>query len=171
MIVDERKNQMEVALRPYANHRDEGEKLSFFGSLTWIKATSEQTGGALGLIEHIVPPGASSPWHVHHNADESFYILEGEIRFIVGEEHQRITAGAGTFVFGPRNIPHGFKNDSTAPARMLLQTTPGGFEQFVLALAEPAPVSGFGQAGPPDMEKLLAEAAKQSIDILGPFPE
>jgi quercetin dioxygenase-like cupin family protein len=171
MIIDERKNRMETALRPYANHHEEGEKLSFFGSLTWIKATSEQTGGALGLIEHIVPPGAGSPWHVHHNEDESFYIIEGEILFIVGEEQQRITAGAGTFVFGPRDIPHGFKNASAVPARMLLQTTPGGFEQFALALAEPAPASGFAQAGPPDMGKVMAEAAKYNVEILGPLPE
>jgi quercetin dioxygenase-like cupin family protein len=162
---------METALRPYAVHRDEGEKLSFFGSLTWIKATGEQTGGALGLIEHVIPPGAGSPWHVHHNEDESFYVIEGELLFIVGQEQQRIIAGPGTFVFGPREIPHGFRNDGPAPARMLLAATPAGFEQFVLALAEPAPVPGFGPAGPPDMERLMAEAAKANVEILGPLPE
>jgi mannose-6-phosphate isomerase-like protein (cupin superfamily) len=67
---------METALRPYAIHRDEGETLSFFGALTWIKATGAQTGGAFGLIEQIVPPGAGSPWHLHHNEDESFYVIE-----------------------------------------------------------------------------------------------
>ncbi len=162
---------MKTAVRPYASHRDEGEKLVFFQSLTWMKATGEQTAGALGLIEHLVPPGAGSPWHVHHSEDESFYVIEGEILFIVGNEQQRITAGPGTFVFGPRDIPHGFTNDGSAPARMLLQVTPAGFEQFVLTQAEPAPDSGFGSAGPPDMEKLLAEAAKYNIEILGPLPE
>ena len=161
---------METALRPYALHRDEGEKLSFFGSLTWIKATGAQTGGALGLIEHVIPPGAGSPWHLHHNEDESFYVIEGEILFIVGDEQQRITASPGTYVFGPREIPHGFRNDGPAPARMLLEATPAGFEQFVLALSEPAPASGFAPAGPPDMEKLMAEAAKANIEILGPLP-
>jgi quercetin dioxygenase-like cupin family protein len=162
---------MKTALRPYAIHRDEGEKLSFFGSLTWMKATGEQTGGALGLIEHIVPPGAGSPWHMHHNEDESFYVIEGEILFIVGEERQRLTAGPGTFVFGPRDIPHGFRNKSSAPAHMLLQVTPAGFEQFVLTLSEPAPESGFGPAGPPDMGLVMAEAAKYKVEILGPLPE
>ncbi|MGI8827416.1 MAG: quercetin 2,3-dioxygenase [Chloroflexota bacterium] len=162
---------METALRPYAIHREEGEKLSFFGSLTWMKATGEQTGGVLALIEHIVPPGAGSPWHVHHNEDESFYVIEGEILFIVGEEQQRLTAGPGTYVFGPRDIPHGFRNKSSTPARMLLEVTPAGFDQFVLALAEPAPASGFAPAGPPDMEKLMAEAAKANIEILGTLPE
>jgi quercetin dioxygenase-like cupin family protein len=162
---------METALRPYAVHRDEGEKLSFFGSLTWIKATGEQTGGALTLIEHVMPPGAGNPWHLHHSEDESFYVIEGEVLFIVGDEHQRITAGPGTFVFGPRGIPHGFLVTGSSPARMLLEATPAGFENFVLALAEPAPASGFAPAGPPDMEKLMAEAARVNIEILGPLPE
>ncbi len=162
---------METALRPYASHRDEGETLSFFGSLIWVKATSEQTGGALGLIETIVPPGADSPWHVHHNEDESFYVIEGEILFIVGEEQQRLTAGPGTYVFGPRDIPHGFRNASSAPARMLLEVIPAGFEQFALTLSEPAPESGFGPASPPDMSRVMAEAAKYNIEILGPLPE
>jgi mannose-6-phosphate isomerase-like protein (cupin superfamily) len=162
---------METALRPFSVPHDDAQALSFFGSLMWIKATGEQTGGALGLIDHIVPPGAGSPWHLHHNEDESFYVIEGEVLFIVGEEQRRITAGPGTFVFGPREVPHGFRNDSAVPARMLLETTPGGFEQFALALAEPAPTSGFGPAGPPDTAKLMVEAATYNVEILGPLPE
>jgi quercetin dioxygenase-like cupin family protein len=162
---------METALRPFASSREEEETLTFFGCLTWFKATGEQTGGALGLIEHIVPPGAGSPWHVHHNEDESFYVIEGEILFIVGDQQKRLTAGAGTFVFGPRNVPHGFRNDSASPARMLLQVTPAGFEQFALSLSEPAPESGFGPGGPPDMGRVMAEAATYHVEILGPLPE
>ena len=162
---------METARRPYAIHREEGERLSFFGSLTWIKATGEQTGGAFGLIEHLMPPGEEIPWHLHHNEDESFYVIEGEVLFIVGEEQQRITAGPGTFVFGPREIPHGFRVAGSSPARMLIEATPAGFEHFVLALSEPAPASGFPPAGPPDMEKVMAAAARANIEILGPLPE
>lgn len=162
---------METALRPYAIHRDDGEKLSFLGALTWMKATGEQTGGVLALIEQIVPPGASVPWHLHHNEDESLYVIEGEILIIVGEEQQRISAGPGTYVLGPRGIPQGFRNDGPAPARMLLECTPAGFERFVLAVSEPAPASGIAPAGPLDMDKIVAEAAKVNIEILGPLPE
>jgi quercetin dioxygenase-like cupin family protein len=162
---------METAIRPYFSSLHDAETFNFFGSLTWFRATGEQTGGALGLIEHSVPPGADSPWHVHHNEDESFYVIEGEIEFIVGEDHQHITAGPGTFVFGPRNIPHGFRNAGSTPARMLLQVTPAGFEQFALALAHPADGSTPAPSGPPDMDVLLAEAAKYNIEILGPLPE
>jgi hypothetical protein len=73
-------------------------------------------------------------------------------------------AGPGTYVFGPRNIPHGFKVLGDVPARMLLLCIPGGFAQFVVEMSEPTPA-------PPDMAKLVALAAKYSIDILGPLPE
>jgi quercetin dioxygenase-like cupin family protein len=162
---------MQTTLQPHVSHGGEGETLSFFGSLTWIKATGEQTGGVLSLIEHLIPPGGGSPWHIHHREDESFYVIEGEILFIIGDEQERIIAGPGTFVFGPREVPHGFRNDSSTPARMLLQTNPSGFENFVLALAEPAPAQGFAAGGPPNMGAVMAEAAKVGIDILGPLPE
>jgi quercetin dioxygenase-like cupin family protein len=162
---------METALRPYAIHREEGERLSFLGALTWIKATGEQTGGAFGLLEQVLPPGRGSPWHLHHNEDESFYVIEGEVLFIIGDEQQRIVAGPGTYVFGPREISHGFRVEGSFPARMLVEATPAGFENFVLALSEPAPGSGFPPARPPDMEKLMAEAARANIEVLGPLPE
>ena len=98
-------------------------------------------------------------------------MIEGEVLFIIGDEQQRITAGPGTYVFGPREIPHGFRVQGSAPARMLVETTPAGFEHFVLALSEPAPASGFPPAGPPDMEKVMAAAATANLEILGPLPE
>jgi hypothetical protein len=73
-------------------------------------------------------------------------------------------AKAGTFVFGPRDIAHGFKVLGDAPARLLLLCAPGGFEQFVVDMSEPTPA-------PPDMAKLMAVAAKYKIDIHGPLPE
>jgi len=159
---------MDTIAQPYALNRDEGEALWFFGSRTWIKATGAQTGAAYGLIEQLMPPGNESPWHVHHREDEHFYVVDGELTFIVGE--QRITATAGTYVFGPREIPHGFRVEGTTPARLLLEATPAGFDQFVLTLSEPARGSGFPPSGPPDMEKVMAVAAHYEIEILGPLP-
>lgn len=162
---------METVLHPYALNHDEGEKCSFFGSLTWIKATGEQTGGAHCLIEQVIPPGAGSPWHLHRREDETFYVIDGEVLFIIGDEEQRITAGPGSLVFGPRETPHGFRAEGSAPARMLMVAAPAGFERFLLALSEPAPAAGFLPDGALDMEKIMAEAAKADIDILGPLPK
>ncbi len=161
--------EMETTLRPRAVGRDAGETLWFFGGRTWLKATGEQTGGAYTLIEQVAPPGVSSPWHLHHAEDESFYIIEGTLTFLIGEE--RITAGPGAYVFGPRGIPHGFRVDGDSPARYVIMTTPAGFEEFVVALSEPAMGPGFPPDVPPDMAKVMAAAAARQLEILGPLPE
>jgi steroid delta-isomerase-like uncharacterized protein len=131
-----------------------------------MRATADSTNGAFCLMEHWeMAPGFGSPYHTHHREDESFYVLEGEIAFVCGGQWQK--AGPGTFVYGPREIPHGFKVVGSAPARMLLMCAPGGFEDFVLAQRTPidAPPSE------PDMARLAALAAKAGIDIHGPLPE
>jgi uncharacterized cupin superfamily protein len=61
-----------------------------------MKATGEQTGGAFGLIDNLMPGEFASPYHMHRNEDESFYVVEGEMTFYVGEE--RVKAEAGAFV-------------------------------------------------------------------------
>lgn len=162
---------MENVAQPFVVSHDDGEPLVFLGTRTWIRATGAQTGGALGVIEQIIPPGGGTPFHLHRNEDESFVIVEGEMVFFVGREQRRLTAGPGSYVFGPRMVPHGYRNDGDEPVRMIVHATPAGFEQFVLALGEPAPETGFGPDGPPDMDKLMAAAAEHGIDILGPLPD
>ena len=84
----------------------------------------------------MLPPGFASPYHVHHREDESFYALQGQVAFVC--DGKWLTAGPGDFVFGPKNIPHGFKVTGTTPAQMLLLVSPGGFERFTRYLSEPA---------------------------------
>jgi steroid delta-isomerase-like uncharacterized protein len=151
--------------KPFTNTRDDS-AFRFLGVPTLMRSTAETTNGAFGLMEHWeMPVGFASPYHTHHREDESFYVLEGEVAFVCGGEWLR--AGAGTFVYGPREIAHGFKVIGSCPARILLLCTPGGFEGFVLEqttpLAEPP--------SPPDMAGLMMLAAKYGIDILGPLPE
>ena len=154
--------------RPYALAREEGQAVWFLGTLVVVKATGEQTGGAFGLIENVLPSGLASPYHAHRNEDESFYVLEGEMAFHVGDE--RVKAGPGAFVYGPRGVPHGFEVEGDAPARILLQNHPAGFEGFPVEVGEPAEELVLPPAGPPDMERLMAIAARYDIEILGPLP-
>ena len=138
----------------------------FLGCPTQVRAKAEMTHGAFGLLEHWeMPPGFASPYHTHHREDESFYIVRGEVAFVIDGKWRRV--GPGAFVYGPREIPHGFKVVGDQPAQMLLQTTPGGFEQFVIELGQPLtdPVT------PPDIPRLIETAARYGIDILGPLPE
>ena len=135
----------------------------FLGLPTVVRATAQTTNGAFGLVDQwMMPPGFASPYHTHRQEDEAFYVLEGKLAFVC--DGRWTIAGPGTYVFGPRNIPHGFKVVSDGPARMLLLCMPGGFEQFIVELSEPAPA-------PPDMARLVAVAAKYNIEIHGPLPE
>ena len=137
----------------------------FLGLPTLIHASAQATNGAYGLVEHpLIPPGFASPYHVHHREDEAFYVIEGELAVILNGQWKRF--GPGAYVFGPRGIPHGFKIVGESPARILILCAPGGFENFVLELAQPLD----DPPAPPDMQKLIAAAARAGIDILGPLP-
>ena len=154
-------------LAPLAHGPGEGEHLWFFGGLTTIKADGAETGGRVMVTEQLGPRGSGSPLHVHHNEDEWFYVLEGELTIWVdGETH---VAPAGSFVLGPRDIPHTFIVSSEM-ARFLLVTEPGDFAGFVRALAEPAPGPELppGPPRPPDMELVMKTAAEYGLEILGP---
>ena len=97
------------------------------GPLTF-KVRGEQTGGSLTAIENVIGPGDGPPVHVHANEDEAWYVLEGRLRFLLGEDLAE--APAGTFVFVPRGTPHAFQNVGEQPARILVLFTPAGIETF-----------------------------------------
>jgi quercetin dioxygenase-like cupin family protein len=152
---------------PIALSAGEGEALWFLGSLATLKASSDSTAGRVAVIEHLSPRGSGSPLHVHHNEDEWFYVIEGELTFWVGG--QVITAPAGSFVYGPRDIPHTF-TVSSEQARFLLVVEPAGFDGFLRALAEPAEQLAIPAPAtePPDMEAMVRLAAEYGVEILGP---
>jgi mannose-6-phosphate isomerase-like protein (cupin superfamily) len=98
-----------------------------------VKARAPATGGALGLVETVIPGGHSTPLHVHRHEDEAFYILAGAVDFVCGGE--RFRAETGAFVFLPRTVPHTFLGISDEPSRALVMFVPGGLEE---AFAEPS---------------------------------
>jgi quercetin dioxygenase-like cupin family protein len=103
------------------------------GPLTF-KVRGEQTGGVLTAFENVVAPGDGPPLHTHANEDESWYVLEGRLRFRLGDE--RSDAPRGSFVFVPRGLPHCFQNVGDTPARILVAFTPSGMEAFFDRFAE-----------------------------------
>jgi quercetin dioxygenase-like cupin family protein len=131
-------------------------------------ATGAQTGGAYTLAEARVPPGGGPPPHIHGREDEGFFILEGEITFLLGD--QRVVARAGSYIQGPRGIPHAFKNESNTTARMLILVTPSGFETFLASFAHTLPSfeSPPIPPSPEEIGKLLEVAPKFGITILPP---
>lgn len=155
------------ATAPIAFGPAEGEAFWFFGTLVTIKSSAETTAGRVAVTANLAPHGAGSPLHVHRREDEWFYVIEGELTFWVGG--QVTAAPAGSFVYGPRDIPHTFIV-SSEEARFLLVTEPAGFEAFIRAVGAPAPRLEIPPpaTAPPDIEQLTRVAAGYGLEILGP---
>jgi quercetin dioxygenase-like cupin family protein len=150
-----------------ALQQGEGDARWFLGALCTIKCSGEATGGRVAVTENWAPRGHGSPLHVHHQEDEWFYVLSGELTFWV--DGRVITATEGSFVYGPRDVPHTFTVTSEE-ARFLLVVEPAGLEHFIHALSEPAPSLTLPPTSvqPPAMETMLATATEHGIEILGP---
>jgi len=128
------------------------------GPLTF-KARGQQTGGALTMFENVIAPGDGPPLHTHAGEDESWYVLEGALRFRLGE--QVASAPAGSFVFVPRGTPHCFQNAGTQPARIVVIFTPSGMERFFDRFAALP-------AGPVDPGVFGSLGAEVGMDVIGP---
>jgi mannose-6-phosphate isomerase-like protein (cupin superfamily) len=111
---------------------DGSERLVFGDVTILVRASAETTGGAYTLFEE-VPRMVDTPVHVHEREDELFYVLAGEHVFRVGDEEFR--AGPGGMVFAPRGIPHAQRRVVQGEGRLLVLTSPGGFEGFFRELA------------------------------------
>jgi quercetin dioxygenase-like cupin family protein len=153
----------------YALAQDEGEAFWVAGLLQTVKIGGADTGGRYGLIEVVVPPGLGSPWHVHPEEDEWFFVLEGNLTVYVGDT--RIDLTAGGFAFGPKSVPHPFIGAGPNPTRVLVGLAPLQFEGFLREVGQPAPARVLPPrpAGPPpDPGRLAAIAERHGIIILGP---
>ncbi len=163
--------EVDPASRTFAHEPGEGEAWWWFGALATIKATAEQTGGRYTLVEILAPEG-EGVLHVHHFEDEGFYILEGEMTFYVGE--QTIKAQPGSFLFGPKDVPHAFTVDR-GPARLLFVLSPAGMEGLIREMGEPArsltvPPQPEEPPDEAEMGRLMAIAARYGGEMLGPPP-
>lgn len=154
--------------QPTLTNPSEGRTIAVVGDIYRFLATGDETNGKYAMWEAIVPPGGGPPPHVHSREEESFYILEGEIIFHLGD--QRIVATAGMFANMPVGTPHSFKNESTRTARMLISVAPAGLENMFFEVGVPLP-EGSTSALPPtheEIEKLLTVAPNYSVEIKVP---
>ena len=150
----------------YAIDDRDADSFWFLGNLATVKADGEKTGGALAVVEFISPLGFATPRHVHHGEDEAFYVLEGSLSGFCGD--QKWEGVAGSFVWLPRDVPHGFANTANGVTRTLTITLPAGFERFVAEVGEPAPSRTLPPPSEPDIERLMAAAVRSGAEILGP---
>lgn len=152
-------------LDPLAVPADAGEARWWLGHLAVIKATAEDTGGRMTIVEVTAPPGLEAPLHVHHREDEAFWILDGDLTLQVGDT--TIEAKAGDYAFGPRDIPHSYKVGDNG-CRMLFICTPGGFEALVRDMSQPAAerVIPPPPSEPPDFDFVARVAQAHGCELL-----
>jgi quercetin dioxygenase-like cupin family protein len=159
-------NEENVAERVFALEEGEGNARWWADGLATIKATGKETGDLYSIVEVLEPQGAQAPLHLHRKEDEAFYILEGEMTFRIGEE--TIKARPGSFVFGPRDVPHTYTVDS-GPARLLFLLSPAGFEGFIEDISKPAKeltLPPSESESPSDEEETADEAGSESFAVL-----
>jgi quercetin dioxygenase-like cupin family protein len=141
----------------------------FLNNLNIVLATGESTGGIYALVHQTSSPGHETPYHLHHDEDEAFYVLDGEFTFV--SDGKKTVLGPGGYIFLPRRIPHGIRCSGSAPSKMLILAMPGtGFVGMMTEIAEPAKERVLPTPSAPDIEKLTRVCAKYKIDILGPLP-
>ncbi len=152
-------------LKPAFVASDEGEARWWGGGLAVLKATAADTGGQMTIVEVTEPPATEAPLHVHHNEDEAFWVLDGDVTFEIGETTTE--AHAGDYAFGPRHIPHRY-TVGEAGCRMLFILTPGGFEDLVMAMSEPAGARTLPppSSEEPDMAQIKAIAEAHGGEVL-----
>jgi mannose-6-phosphate isomerase-like protein (cupin superfamily) len=94
------------------------------GNVEFLARTADTPRFTFGIIDFA--PGRALEAHVHEDEDDAFYILDGELTFVLGEDD--VAAPAGTFVLVPPGVEHGFRNDGEAPVRILNIHAPAGFD-------------------------------------------
>jgi mannose-6-phosphate isomerase-like protein (cupin superfamily) len=106
------------------------------------------------------------PLHVHHDDDETFYVLEGRVSVITADGVREF--GPGDSRFASRGVPHAYRVESER-ARWLVATTDGGFASFIEEMSVPADGDGYAPIDlMPSPQALGAAAARRGIEILGP---
>jgi mannose-6-phosphate isomerase-like protein (cupin superfamily) len=98
-----------------------------------LMLTGDRTGGTVTAFEHVVAPGGGPPLHLHEAQDEVWRVLDGTIRFRIGDELTGARRGAWAFV--PRGTPHCFQNIGEDEALLAVLLMPAGLERFFVELA------------------------------------
>jgi mannose-6-phosphate isomerase-like protein (cupin superfamily) len=127
-----------------------------------VKAARDLTREAFTLLEATEPPDFGPPMHIHHNADEAFYVLEGE--YIIFIEDREYRCAAGSFIFIPTGTVHGFRVGTVASKKLNLYA-PGVMVEYFDDL------SAAIAAGDADEQHLAAIATRNGVEVTGPVPE
>ena len=140
----------------------EARSIDFGGFDVLVHADTKDTGGAFSLIETREDEAkVGPPRHVHRDAAESFYVIEGEYRtYLDGRD---FVCPAGSFIYIPAGMTHTFASMSARCRKLNLYTPSamvGYFDDLAAAMQD-----GVDEAG------LTAIAQRYAMEVVGPVPE
>jgi len=148
--------------RGYVLRPGEGRAIDLGNFQMSLKATGQETDSAFSLLEAAEPADFGPPLHIHHDAVEAFYVLEGGYTiFLDGREY---ACPAGSFIFIPAGIPHGFRVGKVESRKLNLYA-PAAMVGYFDDLSEAI------KSGTPDDELLGRIAERSSMEVIGPVPE
>ncbi len=140
----------------------EGRSIDLGAFAMTVKANSDETNGVFSLLEAEEPPGFGPPLHIHHDAAEAFYVLEGE--YIMFLDDREVACPAGSFIFIPAGMRHGFRVGA-APSRKLNFYFPAAMIGYFDDLSDAIRRAEVD-------ESLLADIARRhSMEVVGPVPD
>jgi mannose-6-phosphate isomerase-like protein (cupin superfamily) len=145
------------------------ERIWFLNSLMTVCRSSASGRDGVSVIEFRAPYGDAPPTHVHHDDDEIFHLIEGRMRFRVGNDE--FVLEAGQTAVAPKGIPHAFRVESPEGARGLNMMAGPNFENFIRAMGRPAETAQLPEPSAPtpaEIERLARTAAVYAMKILGP---
>ncbi|GAC1356776.1 MAG: cupin domain-containing protein [Acidimicrobiales bacterium] len=123
--------------------------------VSFLNRAEDAEGGS--TIEMRTVPGFDTGAHRHSKIEEFFYVVDGEIEARAGE--RTVIGGAGTFMFVPKGVAHSFANRSTAPATVVLFSSPAGHERYFEDLADVLAADGA-----PDAEAIARVRARHDTE-------
>jgi quercetin dioxygenase-like cupin family protein len=136
--------------------------LGLVGDTYTILVAGSDTNGRYTLIDMHVPAGGGPPPH-RHDFEEMFTVLDGEVEVTFRSES--ITARAGETINVPANAPHGFRNVSNGPSRLLCLCAPAGQDEFFTLVGQPVATR---TAPPPPLDPTAQAAFIATVQSLAP---
>jgi mannose-6-phosphate isomerase-like protein (cupin superfamily) len=146
----------------YVHLPGEGRPIDLGGFEMNVKATDEDTSGAFTLLEASEPPGFGPPMHIHHDAAEAFYVLEGEYLIFIEDEEFRCPTGS--FIYIPAEMRHGFRVGKVASRKLNIYMPAAMVGYF-------DDLSGAMSKGEADEGELAEIARRHAVEVVGPVPE
>ncbi|MDQ6714589.1 MAG: cupin domain-containing protein [Actinomycetota bacterium] len=127
-----------------------------------VKASGADTDGLLSLLESDEPPDFGPPMHIHHDCAEVFYVLAGEYRIFIGDDDW--DCPAGSFIYIPLGVPHGFRVGSQRSSKLNLYT-PGAMVGYFDDLSDAIRI------GEPNPAVVSEIGRRHAVEVVGPVPE